>query len=376
MLKEVVEIIRNAKSEIADGTIFCHKVLLNDGTITCINELENKNIVENSGYDNKPGAVIDLELSIARLNGIGYYQTLETLILRNKYAYPANLFYVSEVGKFSDDSDIQVYHNLKSVIELMDAIKAVAKHSYTDVDTDYAIIFRDDKALSLQLMYKSHHLRNMTSEDTEQIKSITEVFSESNTERRLLYINELIDFLLPIFENIRFGSLLEMISEFNDKCNNAYQYYLRDFSYNKLKIELDSKALEFTQKIQAVINDSQNKLVTIPTAFVLVFAAFNFKEPGDIKNIASIISLFIFAILIQIFLNNQFSSLAFTETNIATYRATFSQNNMEKFGQRFNQVSSELDKQKKRLRLVTWILWLIPGLLSILWIILMIKVDR
>jgi len=372
MLKEVVELIRDAKSHVAEGTIFCHEVLVTENKIACINELENKNVIENSGYNLKLGVIIDLELSIPRLNSVGYYQNLESLLLRHRYIYPNSSFYVAEIGKFSDEINVQSYTNFKKVVELIDAIKAVSKHAYTDVDIDYAIIFRDDKALSLSFMYSAHHLRTITHEDAVHIQSIVNVLKETNTEKRILFVNELMDFLLSVFENLRFGTLLETISEFDDKCVNAYQYYLRDFSYNKLKIELDSKALEFSQKIQSVINDSQNKLVTIPTAFVLVFVTFNFNDAADIKNISSIISLFIFAILIQIFLNNQFSSLAFIEENLATYRATFSQNNMQKFSQKFNLVSQELSKQKNRLKVVTWILWIIPFTLSIFWLILLI----
>jgi len=142
---------------------------------------------------------------------------------------------------------------------------------------------------------------------------------ERTLKKKMIFINELIESLNSREENSRFKYFLSHITEFYDKCNNAYQFYLRDFSYNKLKIELDSKALEYTQKIQSVINDSQTKLIAIPTAFVLVFAAFDFTDLLAIKNIATILSLFIFALLIQFFLNNILNFFILGVKNFGVY---------------------------------------------------------
>ena len=63
-----------------------------------------------------------------------------------------------------------------------------------------------------------------------------------------IYINELIDYLLPIEEKDRFSYLIKNFDEFIHRASASYNYYLRNFSYNKLKIELDTKALDFLSK--------------------------------------------------------------------------------------------------------------------------------
>jgi hypothetical protein len=113
--------------------------------------------------------------------------------------------------------------------------------------------------------------------------------------------------------------------------------------------------------------------VTIPTAFVLVFAAFDYADLTSVKNIISIISLFIFAVLIQVFLNNQYSSLNFTAANVAAYKETFTQSNIDKFTEKFALVDDELEKQRGRLCLITWLLWAIPVGLLLTWIVLLIN---
>ncbi|WP_454803734.1 hypothetical protein [Mucilaginibacter phyllosphaerae] len=371
MLKSIVQVILKARTSTHEGALFCNNVIIDDDTKKCIEFLDQKNIIENSNYENKVGQTVTLELSLAGLTNIGYYYQTDDLIRKNRYTYPSDLFYVAEIDKFSDELGIGFYTSFQIILNFMNAINQVAKHSYTDVDVNYALIVSDDKALLLPLTYGITQIKDLSVTDISHIQSIITVFEDTTTEKKLLFINELIEYLSPVTEFVRFDTLLRTISDFTDKCNNAYQYYLRDFSYNKLKIELDSKALEFTQKIQGVINDSQTKLVTIPTAFVLVFAAFDYNDLNSAKNIISIISLFIFAVLIQIFLNNQYSSLNFTAANIIAYKETFSQNNIEKFKEKFTLVDDELKKQKNRLCLITWLLWLIPSALLLTWIILL-----
>ena len=265
------------------------------------------------------------------------------------------------------------YTGFALIQQFISAIKSIAKHDYTDVDTEYTLITNDDKAVLLPLTYGVHQIDGLSSQNIDHIRLVIAVFEDSNTEKKFLFINELIDYLSAVTETVRFDTLIRNISDFTDKCNNAYQYYLRDFSYNKLKIELDSKALEFTQKIQGVINDSQTKLVTIPTAFVLVFAAFYYADLTSVKNIISIISLFIFSVLIQVFLYNQYSSLNFTAANVAAYKETFTQSSIDKFTEKFSLVDNELKKQRGRLCLITWLLWAIPIGLLLTWIVLLIN---
>lgn len=370
MLRCLVDVVLNSNGQIKEGALFCDGITIDAEIEKCINFLEQNSIIENSDYENKQGEVVNLELSLARLNSIGYYQSVEVLVLKNKYTYPDKLFYVGDLSQFSDEQNTEFYTRYKAVLSLIDAVKLVSKHTYTDVDEDNALIFRDDRSVIIPFIYRSKQVSDLSISDIEHITSLVSTLEDSNSEKKLLFINELIDFLIPVTENLRFKFLLSNIETYAEKCSNAYQYYLRDFSYNKLKIELDSKALEFTQKIQTVINDSQTKLIAIPTAFILVFTAFDFKELDSVKNIIAIVSLFIFAIIIQLFLNNQNSSLNFTEDNINSYKETFSKNNIEKFSERFSLVDKELSKQKRRLLIVTVLLWTIPASLLVIWYIL------
>lgn len=374
MLREIAHLISKHRTDIGEGTLFVYDITITDETEKIIQYLESKNAIENSNYKATIGKIINLELTLARLNSIGYYEDVDALVRKNRYEYPSDIFYIKELDQFSDGTNTGLLLQYQKIIEFIDAIKQIAKHTFQDTGVDIAIIFRDDKSLILPFHYSSEDVFNLL--EIKSIEFISNALKEANSEKKQLFVNELIDMLVVITEEERFSTILSSILTFEDKCNNAYQFYLRDFSYNKLKIELDSKALEFTQKIQSVINDSQTKLVTIPTAFVLVFVAFDFDNLLTVKNVASIMSLFIFAIIIQIFLNNQYSVLRFTKTNIDAYKETFKQNNIEKILEKFTIVDAELKKQRNRLHLVTVILWLIPVALFIVWALLQFLQDK
>lgn len=368
MLHRIVDIIKGSTYKIEQGTLFCKSYIVTD--IVCIEFLVTENVLENALEINQIGATIDLELSLAYLNSLGFYEDCETFILKNKYCLPSELFYINEINCFSTD-DSEFIQKYMSVIALIDAIKKIAKHTFIiDADIENSIIFNEDQSTSLPFIYNSSDIKLININDVDCLNSITDIYSATSTEKKLMYINQVIELLNPIEEIIRFKYMLSHIVEYYNKCNNAYQYYLRDFSYNKLKIELDSKALEYTQKIQSVINDSQTKLIAIPTAFILVFAVFDFTDLFAIKNIATILSLFIFALLIQLFLSNQKSTLNFIKDNIDSYKETFNGNIIESISSKFTLVEIEYRKQRNRLRIVEVILWAIPVCLLCLWLFL------
>lgn len=366
MLRRIIDIIKSSNTEISNGTLFCNGYIIADAE--CIDYLENNNILENSLYSRKNGECVNLELSLAHLNSIGYYEDCITFCIKNKYVLPSKRFFIEEIKCFEDDNNdfIFIY---KKIITLINAISHISKHSYTDVDIHNAIIFREDKSLFLPFIYDSSDIRDIKIEDSEKFTFLSDLFNNSDSDKKLLFINELIDFLSPYNENDRFRYLLLYICEFISKANNAYQYYIRNFSYNKLKSELDNAALEFSKKIQTVINESQTKLIAIPAAFVLSAANIEFNNILSIKNITILISLYIFAVLIGIFLNNQSSVLKMIDKNIQSYKDTFDSNNSV-VKEAFTLVDKELKKQKTRLLVTQFINWGIPVLLTLSYIII------
>lgn len=372
MLSHIVSIIDQSQSHsLKSGALFCAKYKITDKE--CLEFLYNNDCFEDIVYINdlNDNEIIDLNLSIYGLSKLGFYYSFNDFLSQNRYKQPNGDYYIFDLAYSSLSGNNISISKYIAITNLISSLENIARHTYDDVDIKNMIIFREDKSLFVTFEYSIKDITQLKDVDLNKLNFVSEVFGGESNEKQLLYINELIDFLSLQKENRRFKYLLSHFSEFYQKCNDAYQFYLRDFSYNKLKIELDSKALEYTQKIQSIINEAQTKLIAIPTVFVLACATFNYESDlFTIKNVVTIISLFIFAIIIQQFINNQKSSLDFINGNIDSYKETFKNNNVEIISSKFNLVELELKKQQDRLFVVEVILWMIPIGLLILWLFL------
>lgn len=371
MLQKILNIINSSAYNIQDGTLFCNNYVIKDSEF--ITWLEEQNIIENTIDSKQIGTHVNLELSLPRLNPIGFYENIDRFILMNKYVSPTNPYYIEEIKYYSYSADLNEFINkYLGVISIIDSIKNIAKHTYTDIDVDNSLIISESKTLLLPFVYDATDIQGISRDNIDRLTTVAHVFGEIDSKKKWIYINELIDFLITQKVNDGFKFLLFHIDDFIDRANNAYQYYIRDFSYNKLKTELDNAALDYSKKIQAVINDAQTKLIAIPTAFVLAVASINFDKIIDSKNIGIVFSLFIFSWLIDLFIKNQKSALNFIQSNVSQYKGTF--NSQQRIvSESFTIVDSEVYKQKKRLNIVHWITWGLPVVLTIILAIINFK---
>lgn len=372
MLTQIVDILTKSNITISDDSLSVdnYKILDESSIISlenCIEQIyDNKgNIIGLSDIQKKQN--VRIVFSLYRLNQTGYYETSDVFVRKNKIISPAS-YYIQNIGfQNSEHIFIKKYHTL---INFIQSIGDLAKYKEESPDITTCVIICEQKALILPIIYSGEDVVNIDF-PIEEMNYATELFKKNNSEEKLLFINELMEFLSNVTEENRFVYLLQNFNEYYSKSIDSFQYYIRNFSYNKLKSELDNAILDYSKKIQSVINDAQSKLIAIPAAFVLAAANIEFDNILSIKNIAILISLYIFALLIGIFLNNQSSVLNMIDINIQSYKGSFGGNgNVVKDA--FILVDKELIKQKNRLFITQFINWGIPALLTLLYIVIFI----
>lgn len=244
------------------------------------------------------------------------------------------------------------------IVDLIKALERNSKLSYNEEEIINLLIVREEKSLLLYLKYFAKDLDTIDEIKLKSLKSFIDILNEDITpDRKNIYINEMIDFLVLVDEKDRFSYFIQKFDDFIHRASASYNFYLRNFSYNKLKIELDAKALEYYQKLQGVVNDSQTKLVAIPTALVFAFSTLNYDNINDLKNYLIILGLIIFCLFIQMFINNQKSALKFIVENIEYYKNTH-KDNREELNKSFCKVDNERNKQNTRLQYTQILLWL------------------
>lgn len=372
MLTQIVDILTKSNITISDDSLSVdnYKILDESSIISlenCIEQIyDNKgNIIGLSDIQKKQN--VRIVFSLYRLNQTGYYETSDVFVRKNKIISPSS-YYIQNIGfQNSEHIFIKKYHAL---INFIQSIGDLAKYKEESPDITTCVIICEQKALILPIIYSGEDVVNIDF-PIEEMNYATELFKKNNSEEKLLFINELMEFLSNVTEENRFVYLLQNFNEYYSKSIDSFQYYIRNFSYNKLKSELDNAILDYSKKIQSVINDAQSKLIAIPAAFVLAAANIEFDNILSIKNIAILISLYIFALLIGIFLNNQSSVLNMIDINIQSYKGSFGGNgNVVKNA--FILVDKELIKQKNRLFITQFINWGIPALLTLLYIVIFI----
>lgn len=319
------------------------------------------------------GSNINLVLNAITLKKNSVYRNCQDYFINNIYSLPFKKCFILNENKFIDEISFYSCHEL--TIRIVDTLKELFTHDISDnPDDEYVgLLIKENKSLVLPLKFDLKFLDAVKLDKKIVDEFVAGVFNESGSEKRSLFLNELISFLSEVDKEEKFRYLLNNLDDYLARANQSYEYYLRDFSYNKLKVEIDGKLLDFSQKLQSVINDSQNKLVAIPAGFVLVLTALDFKDILAMKNIVTIIGLCMFVLFLKIFIENQKSSLRFITSNINAYKSTFLGKSMIIISSTFNPIEKECLAQGKRIFFIEVLLWLVP--VVCVSIITSIKID-
>jgi hypothetical protein len=372
MLNQFINIINECTPSRDGDVLFISSCIIKDPAfINALNDYKCINIIHKNdnivSYDElQIGDCVDIEFSLLHLKSIGFYDDIATFIQKNKYIQPSASYYIRDINYLSgtDDNDfIKVY---TSVVELINAIKSISKFNHTEVDIDYALIDREDKSILLPFIYDDRTINNIINVDAviDALNATSLLFRGTDTKEKFIGINELIEFLVTQPEDDRFAYVIKNITLFCDRYNASYQYYIRDFTYNRLKSELDTAALDYIKRVQAIINDAQTKLIAIPVAFVLAASSIDFTSIYAGKNFIILTSLWIFAWLIHLFLKNQTSSLTFVKEDIKEYKESYKRIN-DIVQTSFKSVDTELQNQKNRLKIIRYINWGIPVFITL-----------
>lgn len=335
----------------------------------------NDDIVDSS--DLKIGDEVTIKLSDFHLNKFGIYYDQESFLKKNRInTLNPEYYLLKEKVLSSENNDFN--NSYKAIIKLIQNLKELSKFD----SEKNLIIFQDKKAISILLDYNIRDLKKISNNLEPINKFSEELIEKKNTEKYLLLINELIEFLGEIKEEKRFSYLLRNFKEFYDKTEASYGFYLSNFSFNKLKMELDNSVLDFSKNIRSVINDSQTKLIAIPAASLLIYTNIDWDDSWVLKSLFLVISSFLFSFLIEVFIKNQESSLSIISDNMKNYKSMFRLKNQTSdiknldtlIQKSFSKVDREIKSQKCNLEIIRWINWVIP--ISLLFIILIQNIDK
>ena len=125
--------------------------------------------------------------------------------------------------------------------------------------------------------------------------------------------------LLELFagrKKLPFSELLTHFDEFVDKMRGSYQLYVAEFSFQKIKAEVEKEKLDAMVKLNKVFSDIQGQLLAVPVALVLVGGQMDDKGAWTSKNLFIWLGALIFSILLDLLIRNQRHTLKAVKNEI------------------------------------------------------------
>lgn len=240
-----------------------------------------------------------------------------------KMREPASYYLVDPPYASADPDAPDVIIRYRKVLELVALLSEAA--TFHDATKAELVLVKDEKIL-VPVRYRADDLARLDVAATDRL--LTQMADELHRDQKLEILFEaLVDLCAGQQAAGRFQFILRNLGELGDAVRKGYRLFASNFSYSKIRSEIEDARIDFAQKIHKTIVDIQGQLLGIPIATVVV--ASQMKAPSACgaepwANHAVLIGAWIFVIPLTVAIINQLLTL--------------------------NVIKSEVDRQKTKLR--------------------------
>lgn len=217
-------------------------------------------------------------------------------------------FYIAELDFFYpkdavENISVEAYIDFT---KLIDCLQKIADHS-TKVPSFRAIFLHGEK-LDLSLDFKVDDLVRL-----ERLEDFINDFVQSDIHKtqKATIIKGVLFEMLNSGEINRFTlpCITKRFSEFVDRLYANYELYVSEFSFEKIKNQVEKEKFEFILKMNKVFSEIQNQLLAIPAALLLVGSQMSVTSGLSTKNFIIWIGALVFALFISLLIRNQRNTL-------------------------------------------------------------------
>ena len=108
---------------------------------------------------------------------------------------------------------------------------------------------------------------------------------------------------------VRFADVLASFHDLVNRARRSYALYVSEFSFEKIRAEVEKQRLEFTTRLNKVFSDIQNQLLAVPVALILVGGQMQNAGSLRISNLTIWIGALVFSVLMALLIRNQGNTL-------------------------------------------------------------------
>lgn len=146
--------------------------------------------------------------------------------------------------------------------------------------------------------------------DLHDLKALPEfqsefIDSETHQEQKRTIIKTVLIEFFTGEKTVPLSRLLAQFDDFYEKIKASYQLYVSEFSFQKVKEEIEKERLDATTKLNKVFSDIQNQLLAVPVALVLAGGQMSHAGVWTSKNILIWFGVLVFSVFMALLLRNQ-----------------------------------------------------------------------
>jgi len=237
--------------------------------------------------------------------------------------------------------------NYLNVVLFYERLREIANHE-GGVGSAKTLIFIQKEKLEITPDYEKEDLQELSNLDG-FIKFLSD---DLHKEQKLTIIRTVLLDMFKDRKTVPFSSLLLSFKDFLEKINNTYELYVSEFSFQKVKAEIEKEKLDATIKLNKTFSDVQNQLLAVPAALILVSGQMVNDGGGwATKNISIWLGSLIFAAFMTLLIRNQRHTLIAVKQEIDQQWQQI-KNKHHDVADRFENSYKELDIRYKHQKLL------------------------
>lgn len=294
------------------------------------------------------------------------YQTVEQLVGTpvNQARVP-ELFTVRELAYTTpaEPAPERIQGYLQAV-QLWSLMKELADH-VVEVPPSLFFIESPTRKIEISLRFEAANLRLLPG-----LKEFSRDFVRTDLHReqkRDMVRAALIDILGP--GRTVLGTLIDKFELFVQQVTGAYAIFAADFSYQKVRSEVEKQNLDDTLRLNKTLADIQNQLLALPAALILAAGSLDARD--GVKNLSIVIGVLIFAILMVALVTNQKSSVHSISNEVKLRKTLVDKQPAEvalRFAGAFTDISARVAKQNRTLNgVLVLIVIVVASVLGMAW---------
>ncbi|WP_446809395.1 hypothetical protein ACH50O_19400 [Methylomonas sp. 2BW1-5-20] len=263
-------------------------------------------------------------------------------------------FYLADSDTLYTGNETDLLPNARQYLaatRLFALLSKVADH-HGGVGDSKTLVFLQQSKIEITPQYSSTELtelKNLAAFESEFIAS------QAHQEQKKSIIKTVLFEQFSGANRLPFGTVLQRFDDFFEKVQASYDLYVAEFSFQKVKTEIEKEKLDAMIKLNKVFSDVQSQLLTVPVALVLVGGQLEDKGAWSNKNLLIWLGALVFAVLMDLLIRNQRHTLTAVKQEIDQQRQQL-EKKYNSVANRFLGSYSEIDHRYIHQRRLIWVI--------------------